>query len=162
MAALSSYLPSSLSFPSLSPATIALTLLGLILLRNVVTRIRRWHRLRHIPGPAICGWTSLWLTWQYKKGTIQYIIVQLSEKYGPLVRIGPNEVVCVNLDQLLRITSAKSRYTKDDWYILGRTNPPMDNAFSTTDPELRKRKLRITLPAVSATVTGILSANSRS
>lgn len=60
--------------------------IALLVARNAITRTLRWHRLRHVPGPAICGWTSLWLTWQYYQGTIQYRTEDFFEKYGTATR----------------------------------------------------------------------------
>jgi hypothetical protein len=48
----------------------------------VVQRTRRWYRLRHIPGPPLAGWTSLWLTKRYLKGTVSQDISALVDKYG--------------------------------------------------------------------------------
>lgn len=46
---------------ALPPTTIVFYLLFALLAINTAQRVRRWYRLRHIPGPWICGFTSLWL-----------------------------------------------------------------------------------------------------
>ena len=49
-------------------------------------------RLRHIPGPFLAGCTDLWrllLVWG-RKSEVTYL--KLHEKYGDVVRIGPNAV----------------------------------------------------------------------
>lgn len=71
--------------PNSTTSSILLAI-SLLVVRNAVTRTLRWYRLRHIPGPALCGWTSLWLTWQYYRGTIQYKTEDFFEKYGTAAR----------------------------------------------------------------------------
>jgi energy-coupling factor transporter transmembrane protein EcfT len=85
MASLATHLP--FSWQDLLPKSVAgfiLAVVGLLVLRNIVTRTLRWRRLRHIPGPAICGWTSLWLTWNYNRGTIPFKTVEIFEEYGKI------------------------------------------------------------------------------
>lgn len=51
-----------------------------------------WLRLRHIPGPFLAGCTDLsrlLLVWG-RKSEVTYL--KLHEKYGEVVRIGPNAV----------------------------------------------------------------------
>lgn len=50
------------------------------------------HPLRKIPGPFIAKLTSLWLWYHAYYGTESTAIQEAHEKYGPIIRIGPNEV----------------------------------------------------------------------
>ncbi|KAK1831157.1 cytochrome P450 [Podospora conica] len=130
-----------------STADFILVAICLLIIRNIITRTLRWYRLRHIPGPALCGWTSLWLTWQYYRGTIQYRTEDFFEKYGPIVRIGPNEIMCFDPDEVRRIMSLKSGYTKDRWYKAGQVHPSEENTMSILDPDTRKHWKKKLLPA---------------
>jgi hypothetical protein len=56
--------------------------LGLLLLAFVVHRVQRWLPLRHVPGPAVCGWTNFWIMKRFMNRTLVQDIHQLSEKYG--------------------------------------------------------------------------------
>lgn len=48
--------------------------------------------LRHIPGPLIARITPLWLWYIAWNGTECRSVARLHEKYGPVVRVAPNEV----------------------------------------------------------------------
>jgi hypothetical protein len=48
----------------------------------LVRRVLTWWRLRHVPGPTVAAWTSLWLinkTWQ---GKVFESLGQVCERYG--------------------------------------------------------------------------------
>lgn len=46
--------------------------------------------LKKYPGPFLAGWTNLWRLWQVITGDYAPRMNKLHEKYGPIVRIGPN------------------------------------------------------------------------
>jgi hypothetical protein len=50
------------------------------------------HPLHHVPGPLLARSTQIWLFWRLYRGHPRQDQLQLHEKYGPVVRIGPNEV----------------------------------------------------------------------
>ncbi|KAK3376414.1 cytochrome P450 [Lasiosphaeria ovina] len=117
---------------------------GLLLVSNAIGRIQRWRRLRHIPGPLACGFTSMWWIWHCMTKTLHEDCKNLVETYGPVVRTGPNEVICADLDALQQMSSVRSDYRKDDWYLLARVSPDEENLLCMRDPELRKdRKRRV-------------------
>ncbi|KAE9964607.1 hypothetical protein BLS_002862 [Venturia inaequalis] len=51
-----------------------------------------FHPLAHIPGPFLARFTSLWLYRLSYSGTEATTIDGLHKKYGPVVRIAPNDV----------------------------------------------------------------------
>ncbi len=69
--------------------------------------------LRHIPGPWIAKFTRLWLLKAINSREYQSINVELHKKYGPVVRISPNEysidnpdaagIIYRSRDQLLKV-----------------------------------------------------------
>ena len=71
--------------------------------------------LRHIPGPWIANFTRLWLLRAINSREYQRINVELHRKYGPVVRISPNEcsiddpdaanIIYRSRDQLLKVLS---------------------------------------------------------
>jgi len=133
--------------PKLSTA-LPFAILALLLLRSIVARVQRWNRFRHIPGPFLAGWTSLWSTYHHWKQDVHLLHKELTKKYGPLVRTGPRDLICSDVDELLRIQTFKSPWRKDEWYLLGRMTPGIDSIFSTLDPELRRKKKRKITPGV--------------
>ncbi|KAK3900014.1 cytochrome P450 [Staphylotrichum tortipilum] len=100
----------------LPPSTLILSLAAFVLISNILYRIVRWRRLRHVPGPPLAGWTSLWLTRAYMTHGWAEHYTQLAAKYGPVVRVAPNKVVVNDVETLYRISSVRSEYGKDDWY----------------------------------------------
>lgn len=94
----------------------------------------QWHRLRHIPGPFLASFSYLWLANSGWCGRQHDIHKDLAEKYGPLVRIGPNEVSTDDPETIRRITSAKSAYPRSGWYDGARFHPEADAMFTMLDP----------------------------
>ncbi|KAK3317287.1 cytochrome P450 [Cercophora scortea] len=84
--------------------------------------------------------------WSFE-GRIHEHWKDLAEEYGPLVRIGPNEVLCTDGEVLRRILAVRSAYRKDDWYMAGRTHSDHDNILSMRDKELRKERKKKIMPA---------------
>ncbi|KAL0935691.1 cytochrome p450 [Colletotrichum truncatum] len=111
---------------------------------------RSWYRLRNIPGPFIA---SISVLWQLKKavgGTYHEHLNDVARKYGPLVRIGPNELLCTDPDSLRKISGVRSLYTKGDFYATGRITPGVDNVVSMRDEEAHKAMRARMAPAYAA------------
>ncbi|KAH8160376.1 hypothetical protein CIB48_g7870 [Xylaria polymorpha] len=94
----------------------------------------QWQRLRHIPGPSLASFSYLWLGYSGWSGKQYEIHKVLGEKYGSLVRIGPNEVSTDDPETIRRISNAKSAYPRSDWYDGARFHPDTDAMFTMTDP----------------------------
>lgn len=60
---------------------------------------------------------------------------------GPLVRIGPNELLCTDPDVLRHMSTVRSTYTKGAFYSSGRIVPGVDNVVSMRD-EVRYKAMR--------------------
>ncbi|KAK4166884.1 putative cytochrome P450 E-class, group IV [Cladorrhinum sp. PSN259] len=132
---------------------IILSLTAAFILTDLIHRIKRWRRLRHIPGPSLAGWTSLWLTRRFIAYKVFDYMIDLSEKYGPLVRVAPNTVICTDIDTLYRISGARTLYKKSKWYNITRIIPNSNNILSIRDPEARKQRLRHILPGYTCKPT---------
>lgn len=52
----------------------------------------RYRRLWSIPGPYIACFTDLWRAYAQNFSVFADTLLELHERYGPLVRIGPNTV----------------------------------------------------------------------
>ncbi|KAJ7790423.1 cytochrome P450 [Mycena olivaceomarginata] len=55
-------------------------------------RISPLHPLSKYPGPMACKISKLWLTFVVSRGKLHVYVKGLHDKYGPIVRIGPNEL----------------------------------------------------------------------
>lgn len=62
-----------------------------------------FHPLRNVPGPFFAKFTELWRTSRYLAGNWHYDICELHRKYGPVVRLSPNEVSFVDKEALTKL-----------------------------------------------------------
>ncbi|KAI5921423.1 pisatin demethylase [Camillea tinctor] len=110
----------------------------------IVSSVVAWYRLRHIPGPFFAKFSYGWLAWAAKSGRMAYIYADLPQRYGPLVRVGPNEISTDDPEVIRRISAVRSEYGKDPWYIGARFNPYHDNTFTILDARQHdKEKARV-------------------
>ncbi len=65
---------------------------------------------------------------------------------GSLARIGPNELATDDPDIIRRMTGARSRYTRSDWYDVMRLDPNKPNVLSHRDDE-KHNELRTKMAA---------------
>lgn len=93
----------------------AILLVGYLVARGIVSRISK------VPGPWYTRYTSLWIKYQEFTANRRESIHALHEKYGPVVRLGPNEVSFTSLDAIKEIySSGGSGYDKTEFYTLFR------------------------------------------
>lgn len=59
--------------------------------------------LRNIPGPFLAKFSNLWLVYHIRQGHMHRKIIEVHEKYGPLVRLGPHEISTADIDSLKSI-----------------------------------------------------------
>ncbi|KAK1958741.1 cytochrome P450 [Colletotrichum sublineola] len=72
--------------------------------------------LRKFPGPVLAGWTNLWRLWQVISADYAPRIKRLHEKYGPVVRLGPN-LLDIDFPELTKVIyGTDSRWKKSDFY----------------------------------------------
>jgi len=50
------------------------------------------HPLARVPGPKAAAVSNAWLAWHARNGRVRELGKTLHRKYGPVVRVGPNEV----------------------------------------------------------------------
>ncbi|KAI2890088.1 hypothetical protein CBS76997_6479 [Aspergillus niger] len=98
--------------------------------------------LRHIPGPLYTRVTRLPLKFSIVTGRRIYFIHNLHQKYGPVVRIAPDEVSVSSLPEFKEIHRVGSAFLKTPWYqkFAWDRNPGL---FTMRDPKehAARRKL---------------------
>ncbi|KAH6900409.1 cytochrome P450 [Thelonectria olida] len=127
------------STPSL-PSLFVGAVLGLIVVA-VTRKVRRWSRLRHIPGPKLAAWSTWWQLREALGGRYHESLKEVADTYGPLARIGPNELLCTDPDVLRKMSAVRSAYTKGSFYTSGRIVPGVDNVVSMRD-EVKHKAMR--------------------
>lgn len=55
-------------------------------------RLSSLHPLSRYPGPFLCKVTKLWIIWLAYRGKLHLYYKSLHDLYGPIVRIGPNDL----------------------------------------------------------------------
>ena len=86
------------------------TVLALIVV--YLLRTRYHHGLHKIPGPFLASFTSLWKWDVVRREKMPFVNTKLHEKYGPLVRIGPNHISASSAESIQTVHRSKSGFTK--------------------------------------------------
>lgn len=86
----------------------------------ILTAISTWRVYKtRVPGPWYTNITSLALKYQEFARNRRLWIHSLHERYGPVVRLAPNEVSFANLEGMKEIyQSGGSGYEKTEFYDL--------------------------------------------
>lgn len=66
--------------------------LTLLLLLTVALYRLFFHPLARVPGPKLAAVSSLWHAFHARNGRMVFLGKTLHARYGPVVRVGPNEV----------------------------------------------------------------------
>ncbi|CAK7198486.1 hypothetical protein SEUCBS139899_001147 [Sporothrix eucalyptigena] len=104
--------------------------------------------LRTVPGPWHSKFTSFWLKKQILSGRRMHWIHEQHQKYGPVVRVGPNEVDFTDQSAFKEIHRIGSGYNKDPWYTSFRTGETQD-VFSMTNPREHAQRRKLFSPLFS-------------
>lgn len=98
--------------PRNSKLPLGLLVIGLALLLGIAQLSRTWWRLRHIPGPFPACITNFerarWVTTK----RAHLILQKVHDKYGEVVRIGPNTVVFSNPEAIPIVYTARTGFVK--------------------------------------------------
>lgn len=94
-------------------------ILGLLAAYLVFSRL--YSLIAKLPGPIYSIFTPAWLMIQEFGGLRRVYIHDLHTKYGPVVRLGPNEVSFAGVEAMKEIyTSGGSGYDRTELYDLFR------------------------------------------
>lgn len=104
--------------------------------------------LSPIPGPLICRLTPLWSWYHSFIGDESRQIHALHEKYGPVVRIGPHEVIFAEGEALAPIYSEKGGFLKAPAYA-NFDSEGHKTIFSDLDPVHRAQRSKAVMPLFS-------------
>ncbi|KAL3418686.1 cytochrome p450 pisatin [Phlyctema vagabunda] len=91
--------------------------------------------LRRIPGPFFARFTRLWYFVEIYKGTFERTNIALHKRYGPVVRIAPNEYSIDDPEAVKTVYGLGGNFVKAPWYASWM--PPFTesaNLFADQDP----------------------------
>lgn len=99
-------------------------------------------RLRSYPGPYLASVTRLWKVYSTALGRTHLDHIALHRKYGPLVRIAPQEVSIASPEAARIVLSAGKGFHKTDFYGVF---PPPENPdiFTETREDVHAVKKRV-------------------
>ncbi|KAK2000903.1 cytochrome P450 [Colletotrichum falcatum] len=116
--------------------------------------IRSWYRLRHIPGPLLNSVSIVPMNIVTLGGKLSFKLKDLGDKYGPLVRVGPNEVLFGDANSYRIISAVRSDFVKGPWYALSKVVPDQDSLFSLRDDQERKELKAKLIPGYAGRENG--------
>ncbi|KAJ3577489.1 hypothetical protein NPX13_g3076 [Xylaria arbuscula] len=109
-----------------------------------VSAFQSWRRLRHFPGPVFASFSYLWGYFTMSTGRMHIRLAEDQEKYGKIMRIGPNELLVYDPQTLWRINNVRSSYGRGGWYNSIQFDPYGHSVLSEPDTakhDKRKAKL---------------------
>jgi len=95
--------------------------------------------------PLYISFVLILVAWTHHvQGKAVLVHRELNTKYGPFVRIGPNEIMTDDVGVIKQLCSTHSSYRRSSWYQTGRFNPYHDNLLSTlATPAHKELKTRL-------------------
>lgn len=101
----------------LSEINLPTALCLIAVLSSALAIYRLWFApLSRFPGPRRTALTRLWIIYHEFRGTRTVVLDKLHAKYGPVVRVAPNEVSFNDAQGLKDIYGIKSDMGKSDFY----------------------------------------------
>ncbi|KAF3766399.1 cytochrome P450 [Cryphonectria parasitica EP155] len=115
--------------------------------------IHQWIRVEHhplsrLPGTWISKWSNIPAWIELVKGRQPVYIHSLFEKYGPVVRIGPNQVCFCDMASLNQIYNVEEKFVKS-YLHEAFVGSPAPNVFSTAEVEVHRRHRKLLEPVLS-------------
>ncbi|KAH6691663.1 benzoate 4-monooxygenase cytochrome P450 [Plectosphaerella plurivora] len=118
-------------------ATLSLLFIFAIVLLVFLAQVyRHWYRLKHIPGPRWAAFSKAWMLRNTLSGNMHLALKRACDDYGPVVRIGPNDLVTNDSEILRRMWAVRSPFRKGHFYDAIRFDPTRDNIISMRDDEV--------------------------
>ncbi|KAL5093405.1 hypothetical protein Trisim1_011209 [Trichoderma cf. simile WF8] len=87
------------------------------------------HPLSRIPGPRLAAVSNIWHAYHARNGRMFELGRTLHQKYGEVVRVGPNELWFNSPDAFDKIYSSTKGFEKTDFYLATSLNTPKIDCF---------------------------------
>ncbi|OTB12190.1 hypothetical protein K445DRAFT_321192 [Daldinia sp. EC12] len=100
------------------------------------------HPLRNYPGPLLAKLTNGYTGFFAAKRDLHIQIWKTHQKYGPVVRIGPNKLV-FNSAAALRDIYQNDRVTKPPTYLATQTKAGAHSIWNSLDRSMHRRKRKL-------------------
>ena len=114
----------------------AVALATALALWYVASSALAWFRLRKFPGPTLASFSYLWIARKMRSGRMHRVATETQRQYGPIVRIGPNELLVYDPETIVHINGLRSGYGRGGWYEAMRFDFDGHSVFSEPDTAL--------------------------
>ncbi|ORX95259.1 cytochrome P450 [Clohesyomyces aquaticus] len=134
-----------------SPFLLLASIVGVLILYASLVILYRLtlHPLAHYPGPPLARITDIHLAWYAYLGSRHLEFQRCHERYGPIVRMGPN-LLSINTNTALKsIYGFRANVKKADFYTAFPANKKTVNVHSSIDKLQHARKRRVLSHAFS-------------
>ncbi|KAF2094901.1 cytochrome P450 [Rhizodiscina lignyota] len=101
-------------------------LIGVLAVVGYVVYERFLSPCAGIPGPFFASLSRWWMIKHTLEGDMHRVMIQQHEKYGSLVRTGPNELSISDLSAIRKIYGPGSKFRKSDWYSVWQGHRKFD------------------------------------
>ncbi|KAF2759886.1 cytochrome P450 monooxygenase-like protein [Pseudovirgaria hyperparasitica] len=98
-----------------------------------------FHPLRRYPGPILARITNFWHVYKCLDAKNHLLLEKLHEQYGPIVRVGPQELSIVSPDIHLAMSGARTKCTKAALYDLTLPSRGLNVTRNTSEHDRRKK-----------------------
>ncbi|KAM0421938.1 hypothetical protein ACHAPD_000379 [Fusarium lateritium] len=96
---------------------------------------RQYNRLRKFKGPTLAALSKWWLVKKVGGGRAYLDFWEVTQKYGSIARVGPNDLLTDDPDLMKHILNVRTEYRRSDWYDGMRFNPGNNNILSHRDED---------------------------
>nr|BAL05177.1 cytochrome P450 [Phanerodontia chrysosporium] len=107
----------------------------------VLYRLSPWHPLARYPGPWLLKTSKLWIVRRVKRGGQWRYIRELHQRFGDVVRIGPNELSFCDAAMVVPVLGTQGLPKGPDW--MGHAmHPKTPSLIALRDPLEHQRRRR--------------------
>ncbi|KAH6627331.1 cytochrome P450 [Chaetomium tenue] len=107
----------------------------------LVYKVWVYRRLSAFKGPFSSGWSETWNSATTVSNNAHVKHKEVCDKYGPISRIGPNDLITDSMELVTHMSAARSPYTRTVWFARAtRTKPGEDHLFSETNESVHTRR----------------------
>ncbi|KAF2275234.1 benzoate 4-monooxygenase cytochrome-like protein P450 [Westerdykella ornata] len=134
-----------------SPLLLVGSIFGALFLYLLLLSLYRLtlHPLARYPGPRLAALTDIYLAYHAYRGDRHLCYHAAHQKYGPVVRIGPNSLSFNTSSALKTIYMPRANVRKADFYTAFPANKHTYNVHSSIDKMAHARKRRVLSHAFS-------------
>jgi hypothetical protein len=116
----------------------------------LIAKIRTYRRLSAFNGPFTVGFSNFLFSRAIINFNVHLWHKEVIEKYGPIARIGPNDLITDSPELLAHMSAVRSPYTRTKWFNRAtRLWPGKDHVFSLLNEEEHLARRARMAPGVS-------------